>query len=196
LWQIYGAIDVSESEGEATPSGRSERAADVAAKAERVKLPAVVLRKLPVFMTLNGGCVPLRGAIGTPSAGGAYSDVSELDDSLRDVLGDELLSYSTDDEVSLLQLAEWPRATPTDFVRFLSTRLRTPAASSGSSRSSATTPSPPLLLPLQPILLLLSAAGSPKEVKLHPAERDELIRRLTQVRWLPTEHRTIVAALL
>ena len=97
---------------------------------------------------------------------------------LRFAFGDALPQ-----ERVLLRLAEWPRPPPVDFVRWLSTRLRPSTRVHSATTSAATSITPnPLSLPLEALLLLLSAAApNGKEIRLNTAERDELVRRLKEV---------------
>ena len=196
----YVQIDLSD-DGESSPSDRTasppnrKHAPRAAIRdSTRVPLPSAVVRKLPVFMTICGDrCVPLRtshaaaaAVIGTPGTT-AYQDSTPLDDALKPSLGGLLLSYTTDEERTLLRLAEWPRATPTDLVRFLSARLRLSGAaartaSADSDRQQApATADEALQLPVEVLLLMLGAVGGSKEVRLNPNERDELIRRLSDL---------------
>ena len=150
----------------------------------RVPLSSAILRKLPIFMALDGTrCFALRtshsgsagAAIGTPGDGDPYQPTTSLDEALQPVMGDGLLSYATDDERTLLRLADWPRAGASDLVRLLLARLRLQARAASSDAR-------PLELPLAPSLLLLAAAGSTKEAReLGPSERESLVRTLAEV---------------
>ena len=84
---------------------------------------------------------------------------TQLDDELGGVLGDELLSFRDPSDRTLLMLAEFPRSSSADLVRFLSNRLR--------PRGAAAPPAPEL--PPPALRLLLSAAGNAKEVKRKPS---------------------------
>ena len=153
-------------------------------KPKLVQLSSAVVRRLPVFMTLSGRrCVALgrvhtgsaSAVLGAPADAGQaqpYQPNASLDDDLRDSLGDDLLSYAEAEERTLLRLAECPRATTADLVRFLSNKLRTHTQPQQHM---------PMQLPVPPLLLLLSAAGGSKDVRLGSAERDELVRRLSEV---------------
>jgi hypothetical protein len=194
---VSGEIAVDESPLSKMPSNETDGdAAGSPQQGRRLALTLGTLRRLPVFDTLSQRrCVALtsHGVICAPADGDdCWQRSSSWDTELEPVLGDELLRLQDDEEVALLRNAGLPEhAEPTHapsesmMRRFSGLRIPPRTEMTGTARRPVSELVDFLAvrlrrveLPKRALLLLLSTAGSPKQLRL-VSDREGFIRNLS-----------------